>query len=56
LFSKIVQNYIGGTGAAPALFRKMSRLSKGDIPEMYLDARYPELNYIFAVPAEGAGH
>jgi hypothetical protein len=54
-FSRLLQNWSRDAGL-PSTVVKGMRLGKGDIPEMYQDAKYPALSYMFGAPAVGAGH
>ena len=49
LFTKIAKQWMGPSGPIPSVFRKMSRLSTNDIPEIYKDSKF---QYLFAIPSK----
>lgn len=53
LLVEFKNNWLGKAGFLPTNFKKVMRLSEGDIPEIYQGSK---LQYLFAVPGKGEGH
>jgi len=54
-FNRLMRNWSRDSGL-PSTVVKGMRLSRGDIPERYLDTKNPALAYMFGAPAVGSGH